>query len=94
MYASFQNLNKLEYLDLSFNQIEFVDGRIFGDWGDFKMKPLKYLNLETNRIKHFEETLINLLNLDTFIFTHNFLEDFPNFDVLFILYCLCFSCIN
>ena len=67
---------------MSFNRIEFVDGRIFGDRGDFKMKPLKYLNLESNRIRHFDETLVNLANLVTFIFTGNLLTDFPNFDAL------------
>ena len=53
-YESFKNLKMLEYLDLSLNQIDFIDGRIFGDWGDFNAKIMKYLNLESNRIEKFE----------------------------------------
>jgi Leucine-rich repeat (LRR) protein len=78
-YDSFKNLKILEYLDLSFNQIDFIDGRIFGDWGDLNEKPLRYLNLESNRIKKFENSLFNLVNSNYLILTNNVLITFPLF---------------
>ena len=61
LFDSLKNLKLLEYLDLGFNQIEFIDERILDDWVDFKAKQLKYLNLESNRIKKFESFLFNFL---------------------------------
>jgi Leucine-rich repeat (LRR) protein len=78
-YDSFKNLKVLEYLDLSFNQIDFIDGRIFGDWGDFNERALKYLNLESNRITKFEDSLVNLIKLVTFVISNNQIQDFPLF---------------
>ncbi len=83
LYVSFQNLKILEYLDVSFNQIDFVDGRIFDDWGDFKEKPLKYLNLESNRIKKFEGAFVNFINLNKLIARNNDLIDYPKFRFAF-----------
>jgi Leucine-rich repeat (LRR) protein len=80
-YDSFKNLKMLQYLDLSFNQIDFIDGRIFGDWGDSKKKSLVYLNLESNRIKKFENSLVNFINLDKLILTNNDLLAFPLFSI-------------
>jgi Leucine-rich repeat (LRR) protein len=82
MYVSFQNLKILEYLDVSFNQIDLVDRRKFDDWGDFKEKPLKYLNLESNRIRAFDGLLFNLINLDKLFLTNNDLAEFPRFRML------------
>jgi Leucine-rich repeat (LRR) protein len=78
-YDSFRNLIMLEYLDLSFNQIDFIDGRILGDWGDSNTKSLKYLNLESNRITKFQDTLFNLINLGTLLISNNQIQDFPLF---------------
>jgi Leucine-rich repeat (LRR) protein len=65
---------------LSFNQIDYIDGRIFGDWGDSNTKSLKYLNLESNRITKFESSLYNLIHIEKLILTNNELTNFPLFD--------------
>ena len=47
---SFANLVNLEHLDLSHNQIAIFDSAIFAKYTQAQANPLKYLNLENNRV--------------------------------------------
>ena len=63
-FKSFKFLNKLEHLDLSFNQISSIDSGIFNRGTLNVSNALKYLNLENNKIISIDGVFINYLNLE------------------------------
>ena len=79
-YDSLAFLLKLNYLDLSFNQIDFIDERIFSTrFGDLQCKKLTYLNLESNYLVNVGDLFLNFLNLEKIILTENRIEYLPAF---------------
>ena len=73
--VSLRNLQKLEYLDLSFNHIEIIDKDFFSE---NKAKNLKYLNLESNLISSIGD-FVNYINLEFLKISNNRLAQLPNF---------------
>jgi Leucine-rich repeat (LRR) protein len=79
-YDSLAFLLKLNYLDLSFNQIEYIDERIFSmRIRNLQTKKLNYLNLESNRLLTVGYLFMNFLNLQTIIISENKIEFLPAF---------------
>ena len=76
--GSLVGLPYLEYLDLSSNQIEYFQLDLFDDYYT-AVNPLKYLNLENNRIVYISSTLVNVFNLDSLKLSGNLLESMPVF---------------
>jgi hypothetical protein len=72
----------LEHLDLSFNQLFSIDSRIFGRSFFGVSKPLKFLNLENNKIISIENVFINYLNLEILKLSNNLLKEIFSFDLL------------
>ena len=79
---SFVPLDKLVYLDLSHNQIEFVDENIFGLPESSVLYPLEFLNLEHNRITFMGSHMFNVLALNVFRMSHNLLAMYPAYDAI------------
>jgi Leucine-rich repeat (LRR) protein len=73
-------VDSLEYLDLSHNQIEVLDERFFSFSTVFR--PLKYLNLENNRIYFIADSIYNFINLATAKLSNNCMEMYPYFDLI------------
>ena len=82
VFDSFVNLKKLESLDLSYNQISFIDGKIFSVYVSSQMKPLSYLNLEHNQIVAFEDAFMNYCNIVTMRMSFNFINSLPILNVV------------
>ncbi len=83
-FTSFEFLLNLEYLDLSSNQITFIDLNIFNRYEWNVLNRLKHLNLENNLIVVLESKFINYLNLELFKISSNFLIDIPYFEFYII----------
>ena len=79
-YNSLAFLLKLSYLDLSFNQIDYIDERIFSmRFGKLQTKQLNYLNLESNRLLTVGYLFLNFLNLQKIVLSENKIEFLPAF---------------
>ena len=72
-------LSSLEHLDLSHNQISFLNESAFLEPGGL-MRPLKYFNLESNRIFLVSKYFYNFANLNIVRFSDNHLQSYPFFD--------------
>ena len=82
-YDLIAHLDTLEYLDLSNNLISYISPETVTVYTFMlvlnKINPLRYLNLENNRLEYFQNTFNNYFNLATLRMANNYLSEVPLF---------------